>query len=382
MVDRHDHDQLELVSSIDSADLVFTQASPSQHKRTWDFNCTSWAPPLSATDYKARETLLLTQDLTANGRFRGWLLHRANDPADIVSSCELFHKTLYIRRPGDSGTVEECLAFGIASVFTNMRYRRQGMAEILLRRLQERMDSEGAELSVLYSDIDSEYYSRLGWVAFPTPQVTIHLLGKGPVRLGISDPERCVRFMNMKDESYMRAICARDEEQLKARLETIDTSDGKTHIAFAPSYAQIAWHLVSEAFVERALHGRDIERCGVITADGRSWVVWQRDWLEKKLKIHRIVITSESEEQRVADAIELLRAAVEEASTWGLQSVLAWSPDGATVRAAEGLGKAYGDVLSIVFSERIKGSVPCLRLNGGKDTSNILWEDNQNYGWC
>jgi GNAT superfamily N-acetyltransferase len=139
------------------SDVVFHEATNIQREQTWRLNGLSWAGQLSINDYVQREVHLANTDFTANGKNKYWVLTRNDkaedaDDAEIVASCETTSKRVLCAK-GDSD-VQEFGAYAIASVYTNPKYRRCGMAALLLNKLKEWMDGKGdAEFSALYSDI-------------------------------------------------------------------------------------------------------------------------------------------------------------------------------------------------------------------------------------
>jgi GNAT superfamily N-acetyltransferase len=144
--------------------VEFHEATPAQRAETWRLNGVSWAAPLSIDDYVQREQHLGETDFTANGLNRYWVLTKTTDPAEVVASCETTRKTVYC---GGVGGYREVRAYAIASVYTNPKYRRNGMAALLLTQLKKWMDGGGAsECSVLYSDI--------GKVRFPSSHKSLN----------------------------------------------------------------------------------------------------------------------------------------------------------------------------------------------------------------
>jgi hypothetical protein len=102
---------------------------------------------LTLEQYFGRERHLGGRELTSNGRIKYWVLVPRSNPEEIIASCETIEKKAL------TGT-KTLTAHAIASVFTNPKYRRQGMAALMLQGLQSWFDGEGeSDLSVLYSDI-------------------------------------------------------------------------------------------------------------------------------------------------------------------------------------------------------------------------------------
>lgn len=364
-------------------DVVFAKADPELQKVAWRLNGEAWAAPMSIDDYVAREYHLSQQDLSREGRCIYWVLTHKDDPTHVVASCESVKKTVFIAGHGtgiNDGFVE-ATGYGIASVYTNPKYRRLGMAGYMLQKLQDHMDTD-SECSVLYSDIGKLYYANLGWDVFPSEQAIIHLQTKD---FSVPNPV-ATRYLTLEE---LKPLCEKDVAAVKAKFQKFASDHERTHVAFSPSYAQIAWQLAREQFMAGIMFKREIEKRGAITANGRSWIYWDHDWRENKLKVMRIVhLVSDPEtgvtvmeESKVWDTVELLQAAAAEAAEWGLQNVLVWNPDSNTTKGIKGFHNFHENDVNVIFDER-NSSIPCLRWKGGKSTQETLWEDSYYYCWC
>ncbi|KAF3768648.1 hypothetical protein M406DRAFT_286587 [Cryphonectria parasitica EP155] len=367
---------------ITTQDVVFTRADETIRRLAWRLNGEAWAAPLDIDTYLDRETHLSSQALTKDDRCLYWILAHKDDGTHIVASCESIKKTVYIAGKGtgvNDGFVETT-GYAIASVYTNPKYRRLGMAAYMLRKLQEYVDAE-SECSALYSDIGRIYYSNLGWSVFPSEQVTIFLhQDQFPL------PEkRRARYLSLQE---LPALCEKDVAALKARFRRFAADHTRTHVAFAPDHAQISWQLARETFVTKWMFNRGIENRGAITHCGRSWVYWDHDWREKKLKVLRFVFLDVSpetgepvtEEHKAWDVVELLQAAAAEAAAWGLKQVLVWNPDEVTTKGVKGFHDFHEKEVDVVFEER-HSSIPSFRWKEGKSTADTVWEDNYYYAW-
>lgn len=371
-----------IYEKLTTEDVVFTQADESHRKLAWRLNGESWAAPLEIDQYVERESHLSKQELTKDGRCIYWILAHKDDDTHIVASCEATKKTVFIAGKGtgvNDGFVE-ATGYAIASVYTNPDYRRLGMAAYMLQNLQENMDAE-SECSVLYSDIGKTYYANLGWDTFPSDQATIHLHAD---KLNLPDVPK-TRYLKIDE---LPPLCEKDVAMIKAKFAKLAADHTKTHIAFAPDFAQISWQLAREQFMAGILFKRQIERRGAITTNGRSWVYWDHDWREKKLKIMRLAtldpdpdttVAAASEEEKVWDVVELLQAAAAEAAEWGLKKVLVWSPDATTTQGIKGFHNLYEKEVDVIFDERTDGSIPSFRWKGGRSTADTRWEDNHYY---
>ncbi|CCF44640.1 hypothetical protein CH063_13976 [Colletotrichum higginsianum] len=340
--------------------VKFASATPAQREAAWRLNGVSWAPPMSLEAYVARELALSKTALSSNCSY--YVLFDPADPEHIISSCEATAKTIFVRDPSCPAVREE-KAYAIASVYTNPTHRNHGMATRLLNGVKEAMDAD-SRASVLYSDIGTIYYARMGWAVYPSLQVSLILDDTS-----VLSPLQGLRYLTAEE---VPEFCGKDVELLRKKLASLP-DDGKTHVAFAPSGDQMLWHFTRDGFMAKELVDREVVRRGAATADGKAWVYWDHDFREKKLKVLRVGGDPE------ADVTALLHAAVLEAADWGLAKVLVWNPDEGISASAKRVSDRTEGAVRVIFDERLDGSIPSLRWKG---ESEAVWEDNEYYAWC
>ena len=354
------------IKPITPDEVVFTEATPHQRELSWRINSISWSHPLSLEDHLERGALL-----GPRGPERTfYVVHRRGDPEDIICAVDAVGKTALVKAPdAESPTsVQRVKAYGVAAVHTNPTYRKQGMAGWMLQKLQEAMDKD-SEFSVLYSGIGPDFYARYGWDAFPALQVSLSFLG-GEAAAQPTMPAG-VKFLSRED---IAPLCDKDIAKLTARFEEFPGDDGRTRVAFLPTFKQIDWQFERNAFVARKLRHREPENYGAVTADGSSWIYWVHEVGKDTLGVLRIVANGPA---AVAD---LLRAALVEAKDWGFERVVVWNPEGDVEDAVRTMGTEDEKVVKIRFEAR-EGRLPCLRWKGG-DHVDVVWEDNYYYAWC
>jgi GNAT superfamily N-acetyltransferase len=357
------------------ADVVFAEATPRQRVLAWQLNGASWAPPLTLDQYVGREKVLSRTALSANGGTKYYVLHHKDDADTIVSACEVTAKKALVADSSGSRVVD---AYGLASVYTAPQFRERGMASHMLREVQQAVDAAGTECGALYSDIGREYYARLGWEDFRTPQVKFSL------QKGFEPPPTVGSDVLFLAESDVAELCEKDVDALTRRFRRLaEARDGKTYVAFLPSFVQSSWHFARDAYVAGVMARREVRHRGARTSDGRSWLYWDHDLREKKLKVLRVVTSGEDQpHKRAADVRGLLQAALAEAHDWGLPALLVWSPDKEVVTAATDIWRDAGENLQVLFEERQDGSIPSLRWKGGEDVGKVVWEANEYFSWC
>jgi GNAT superfamily N-acetyltransferase len=362
-------------SIITHQDVVFAEATPEQRTSTWRINGASWAKPMALDDYISGENKLFATALIGNGGCKFWLLHRRDDPNEIICSMEATRKPVLVASGGKTRSEH---AYAIASVFTNPVYRNKGMAALLLRKAQEAIDATGAICSVLYSDIGKAYYARLGWTVHPSKQVSLSLVEGSNVTPLERSPDG--QYLTRGE---MPSLCDLDLRLLTQKFKQLgEHDDGKTHVAFAPSTEQIEWHVTRDVYKAPLLAGREVIHHGAMI--GNNWLYWEHDYRKNKLQILRIVTAEGATPEEKSTAIaSLLQMALLEAKDWNLPRILVWNPDEHVTAAAKKLGTILSEAVTIVFDEREDGSLPSLRWCPSEPLKGeIVWEENFYYAWC
>ncbi|KAK3994349.1 hypothetical protein QBC44DRAFT_322562 [Cladorrhinum sp. PSN332] len=347
---------------------------------------------MSIDEHVGREQILSETALSRDGGTRYYILHPKDNPETIISSCEVTAKKVFIAVPGIGRAVQPENAYGIASVFTNPLYRGKGMAAYLLKRVQEVVDDgeTGCECGALYSDIGREYYAKLGWKDYGTPQMVFEIL-EGRDAPGYEVSEEGVELLTAAEEEEIERLCNADVESLKRRFHVyaILAATGKRYVAFLPDWKQISWHFARDEYVVRVMAGKEVVNRGARTKDGGSWILWDHDLKENKLKILRLVLEEDGEETKLhEDARQLLLAALREAADWGLKYVAVWEPWLNVGTAAmsiwgwdENMDSQTDLKVRLTFEQR-DGSIPSLRWKGGEIKEETRWQDNEYYAWC
>lgn len=88
------------------------------------------------------------------------------DGKTLVASCKRYERQMYA---GDT-TVR---AVGLGAVYTPVHFRGRGYASVMLATELDRSKSAGMDLAFLFSDIRPEFYSVLGFTAFPSRNFTL-----------------------------------------------------------------------------------------------------------------------------------------------------------------------------------------------------------------
>ncbi|KAH8150912.1 uncharacterized protein LAJ45_05094 [Morchella importuna] len=321
--------------------LYFRQASVREKLICWNRNSASWGGLLNLPDYLGRETLNGSQLMTRDGQIKYWVLSSLDkppaegeeEPDTIYAACETLQKPVIVKTK--DGDCTEEISYGIASVYTNPKCRRKGVASVLLARLAKWLDTEGnCRVSALYSDVGKDFYAvHGGWMPYSSNQLTV----------SISPSEtKYTAHTEVKTKPLQRAdlkhLCKTDQDTLKSQFQSLALPpDTHARFTFLPTFAQACWHFGTEEYICEKVLGKSPMVKGALV-DNNTWLYWTHDFAEKKLVVLRVVASGDKE-GLVARLKGLLSAAEKEAREWEFGKIVAWSPIRELVEAAELLEK-------------------------------------------
>ena len=404
--------------SADHPDLVLAESTRSELQHVWSLHHTMWGPALRLEDYLAREEFLMTVPLAKGGGVTHWILtdrNAAPDDRPIYASCESLRKRALVARPGPSGpVVQEGIAHGIASVFTNPEYRGKGYASRMMKELGPRLAdwSEGRRepkegggngggdddsaatrslFSVLYSDIGKEFYAKNGWAAFEST----HLCFKPAAPADAANAPSSSSSSKAKPLGYhdLAMLCHLDEKLLRGAMQQRARGLGSSGrkqacAALLPDLDQFLWHLMREDFMTKHIfHKTPTVRGASFGEPGRRiWAVWMRGYyggLEKiegnTFHILRFVVEDEeacSEDYVTEGFRSIIQLAQAEAAEWRSFDIQMWNPSQLLSNAAAKSGLEYK------FVDREKDSIASLMWYGAEPTETVDWVANEKFAWC
>lgn len=73
---------------------------------------------------------------------------------------------------------QECSIVGVGAVFTPASGRGRGHARAIVEQITASAAQEGADLALLFSEIDPAYYEGMGFISVPRPELVIRLKEK------------------------------------------------------------------------------------------------------------------------------------------------------------------------------------------------------------
>ncbi|KAI9792235.1 MAG: hypothetical protein M1833_001234 [Piccolia ochrophora] len=392
-------------------------------------NAESWRGPLSQEAYLDREKTLFNQSLTLDGGITHWILVRGDAPEGtrvVLASCETIRKRAVVACASaaeDGAAVKDVICHGVASVFTEPCLRGRGYAGRMMQELRttlqtwhvDRSVNEGHEvlMSVLFSDIGKEFYSRHGWHPFPSSHVCLPSLPSSlETHLSQLPPSRPVLT------SSIQKLCLIDEKLIRESIRW-PLGEQKARVGLIPDIETISWHLARQDFVSQHLFGSTPEVNGAKVgeeAGRRAWCIWARSWYSNEgandadntLQILRLVVdddlgTVSSDDCEGVNAgfkvkmvASLFIAAQKEAAKWHTSTVQLWNPSPIAVQAAKLVSELTSSgekprTLESLVIDRESDNITSMLWYGSHsryptlrsiDWTNVDWIANEKYGWC
>lgn len=372
-------------------ELILANPTPDESRQTWTCTHPLWGAALSLDGYILRETRQADLPLARDGGLRPWVLVEADskpDSRDILSSCETLRKRALVRRP--DGEVNEVIAHGVASVFTDPAFRGKGHASTMMACLGEALQAEGALLSVLWSDIGKEFYNKHGWRPFESDHLEFPVPAQEKEDEDPSPRPASVTIVRYDD---IPQLASSDERLIRRAIARPPASPGKTtRVAILPDAATLQWHVLRDAAQCENILGRTPTSHGAVytTPSGRRvWAIWRRNHSappsqpeKNTFYILRLVVEDEDEASVPDDELgaalgAIVAAAKSEARDWACGTVHLWNPEPRVRSLAEGSAK-----LGARFVSRESDSVTSLRWFGDGDVDNVEWLANEKFAWC
>lgn len=175
----------------------------------------------------------------------------------------------YLLKATLHGSPVQCL--GIGAVFTAPEARGQGLARELIHAMLEDGEARGCTMALLFSEIGSEYYERLGFQVWPREEVVIDV-----PRTRRGAPATLVRALEPADLGDLAEISNRYGTEtgfsLNRQLEWIEfqlirrrlrAGLGPQHLRQVEAFVSEEGHKpVSYLIVSRGPEGTRLEECG------------------------------------------------------------------------------------------------------------------------
>ncbi|KAI1409195.1 hypothetical protein F5Y13DRAFT_96531 [Hypoxylon sp. FL1857] len=386
--------------------LVLTHPTETEKHRTWSLNHKEWGGALTLEEYLKREPYLMSAPLARNGGMTHWILTDSSWSPEkggerpVLASCESIRKRVMVAAPNDT-KVRDGVGHGVGSVFTYPEFRGKGYAGRMLRELGPTLrkwqsGDRDSVCSALWSDIGKHYYTKKGWVAFPS----VHAEFAVPISQTQGSATGEKGRANVTSITYddLEPLCQRDEELMRSKLLFAARKSGKTTVAFTPDHDTMRWHMYRDDFITSIIFKTDspspIKGAIAGTQEGRRiWALWSRNYhgsnpaetVDKNtLYILRLVIEPDLKPAQgqppSAEAREAFRAvmhaAQREAAQWHCGKIDLWNPTSTTRKLLEDCELKWRWV------DREEDSIPSIMWYGKEDIRDVDWVASEKYCWC
>jgi len=183
----------------------------------------------------------------AHGRYR--LLGWTSEQGALLSAMKAYDLR-------GSSARKELRVLGIGAVFTPPELRRRGHAAAMLRAAMADARAQGAQAAVLFSDIDVDYYRRLGFRLVESRESIVETSQLPRVSGGYrsamaGDEEEMSRLFSAARESETRFSLARDGWAVRFQLRRL------RELARARSAGEPEWGLIAEDGAAMVRFGRE-----------------------------------------------------------------------------------------------------------------------------
>jgi predicted N-acetyltransferase YhbS len=252
-------------------------ATPEEARSRDALSFSSWGrPQLTLEQYLGREEFLRTTAWSRSA-LQPWVLI---DGGEIVASCETYR--MESRAGGKGGAT-----YGVASVFVDDRLRRRGYAGEMMRRLVSHLRGQGAQASILFSEVGASLYERAGYVAKPA------------ITRAWPAARSDLAAQPLGDRDLAALLDAADRRSFDFRVRI--------------SREQLDWHFARADYYRRVL-GRKEARAKAVKA-GSSWAILYPDHRNGRIAL------LDFEPGSADETFAVIAAAADEAAWIGLAEV-------------------------------------------------------------
>ncbi|KAF8920796.1 hypothetical protein CPB85DRAFT_1273035 [Mucidula mucida] len=378
--------------------LTLFPATPAQLIESRRRTFTEWGRDMTEEQYLLRDALMDKAEHAEHGKLITWVLCAREDPTTLEfrCSCETYRRDGLLLRKASTEwdpEVQEVHCYGIASVFTPLRYRKRGYARHMMRLLhwllaphevfpafpeEWTLPERPAQLvpgafSTLWSDVGS-FYQYCG----PTTEQDGWILGNANGTFW--EVEESIKALgDQKEDQYkwrwltssaMPDLWEREKEVMKRDMNVFSTSaEGcRAMFSFLPGKGV-------EQF-QRDRHPNVFERmqipldpCGVSLGDldQDALVTWTIQEKPPTLLITRI---------RLADVDMfpgVLSLLLSVAKQYALERIEFWNLAPNLLVKVEELGGR-----NEVRTEHL----PAFKWYGPEETESVVWLNNERFCWC
>ncbi|OAA32198.1 Acyl-CoA N-acyltransferase [Moelleriella libera RCEF 2490] len=385
-------------SSTSAVPLILAKATPDERVKIWTEQQPCWGAQYTVETFIQREVQLLQCLLAKDDGVTAWILTDPSAPPDhrpILSSLEIFRKRALVR-DDKHGTLRDATAYGVASVFTFEQHRRKNYASKMLSLVGEKLTEEGADFSILYSDIGKTFYARHHWVPFPS----FHLAFPSADNFVNDAPcHHSPGLVKMADLVDIADSCESILRDKMGASRCKDETQDAVQVALLPDLATFVWHLVRQTFLCEQVLGEAPDVHGAWYEPPRSdqqnlqqqshqrvLMLWSCTLSGGRTKpennvmtvLHLAIEDDAISDQELSKALEFILGIMHtEARKWLCNRIEIWSPSERIQRLVSNMADIKA---SLVVRE--ESNVASLRWFGDGPVSRVQWVNNEKFAWC
>lgn len=273
--------------------------------KTWAATYCKWARGLTREEYYEREIFLSSQefakDLTVYALVPS--SEASSDNPTLLAHLDAFYRDVIMS--DGQGNVSTGRAVGVASIFTNTQYRRQGHASLMMNLLKEQFEKDGVVASNLYSSVGPDFYAQMGWKAYPSLEISAKATKK--------IPEHTLDALKWIETADLDQIVTDERKRLIEKLKASEVPA----VMIDLNVDVLKWHFVQHESYAKVRDKPEIKFRGALIKATGSFVIWAHESGENAL----VALLSRTEG---SDAKMLAAAMHVEANRHGLENVVYW----------------------------------------------------------
>ncbi|KAG7376182.1 hypothetical protein PHYPSEUDO_014129 [Phytophthora pseudosyringae] len=341
------------------------------------------APTLDLQQYQRKEELQRATPFSQRGSIFWALVEDNGDSGNsnhlvagetvLYCHCESHRFDCVVRR--SSGDIERGYSHHIGSVFTLPEHRKRGLAKLFMTQVAKQLgELPGTLVSVLYSDIGSTYYDKLGWRLHPSTMAILDVAHPSNAK---GDSDNSSKLESLALDEKLAGFLQADGAKLVRELAS-ERFKRREAFAILATRDSIEWQFCIGVHFARVHKYEELPSCCGVKISEDAFVIWCHNVKESTLYVVRARFP-EAGENAAETARLLLSAALEEARRFNLKKVAIWDPP--SVLAGADIRRH----LEIQVVEREDSLSSAMLFHHGDDAGSATalphWLDNEKYAW-
>lgn len=230
------------------------------------------------------------------------------DTLEFLAHCMVYEREAYTRSKETLSPIKTVPIWTVSYVFVPTKHRGSGHGKRLLKTLQEYMVSKDIPLSILYSDIGTDFYSKMQWNPIPNMEWICQIQDTDSFDLSFfpkiqENKHYIVTPVNLYTIEH---VIEKDREKLSEELLDINP-DGKYVFSIVPTIENLECDYLDMISKYSAKHNISLQAaalsivCGAIVYPTTSYkekeisyVLWSIDSTSQTLLITRLQASNQS----------------------------------------------------------------------------------------